>query len=265
MFFTLSKVFWMIADPGNLLVILMCLGIVSLVFRWRRLGRFLIGFAVLACLVIAVAPLGRSLILILEDRFPQPASLPPKVEGIITLGGFANQFVTKARGQVTFSGAVERLIELVALSRRYPEAKLVISGGSGDLFRQDVKEADVLGPALDAMGVNRARVILESDSRNTHENAVMTRQLLNPKPGENWVLITSAFHMPRAVGSFRQAGWTVIPYPVDYNLEGPESIRWGFNFYGGLGALSLGLREWIGLITYRLMGRSDAMFPASVR
>jgi uncharacterized SAM-binding protein YcdF (DUF218 family) len=114
------------------------------------------------------------------------------------------------------------------------------------------------------MGVNRARVVLESNSRNTFENAVMTRDLLKPKPGENWILITSAFHMPRAVGCFRKAGWTVIPYPVDYNLEGPRSVRWGFNFAGGLNSLSLGLHEWIGLITYRLWRRTDAMFPAPV-
>ncbi|MEX2451134.1 MAG: YdcF family protein [Rhodospirillales bacterium] len=262
MFFTLSKVLWVVAEPGNLLVILLSLGVVCLAFRWRRLGRLLIGTAILAALVIATAPIGQNLLLTLEDRFPQPRPLPAKIDGIIALGGFTDQFVTKARGQVSFSGAVERLIELAALSRRYPEAKLVISGGSGDLYRQDVKEAEVLGPALEAMGVDRARVVLESNSRNTWENATMTRDLLQPKPGENWILITSAFHMPRSVGCFRKAGWTVIPYPVDYNLEGTRSVRWGFNFTGGLNSLSLGLHEWIGLITYRLWRRTDAMFPA---
>ena len=265
MFFTLSKIFWIIANPGNLLVILLGLGAISLMFRWRRLGRWLIGIAVVASLFITVVPVGKHLLYRLENQFPPARTLPANVDGVIVLGGFSNQFITKARGQVALGGAVERLFELAVLARRYPEAKLVITGGSGHLFRQDIKEAQSLGPAFKALGLERGRIVLESDSRNTFENALFTYRLVKPKTGQNWILVTSAFHMPRAVGSFRKTGWNVIPYPVDYNIEGTKDLEIGFNFISGISALSQGMHEWIGLITYRILGRTNTLFPAPVK
>ncbi len=262
MTFTLSKIVWIIANPGNLLVILLGLGGVCLIFRWRRLGRWLIGIAVLASLFIAIVPLGKHLLYRLENRFPLAQSLPAKVDGIIVLGGFSNQFITKARGQVAFGGAVERLFEFAVLARRYPEAKLVITGGSGDLFRQNIKEAETLGPTLKVLGLQKRRILLESDSRNTYENALFTHKLVKPKTGQNWILITSAFHIPRAVGSFRKIGWNVIPYPVDYNIEGTKDLELGFNFISGLNALNQGIHEWLGLVMYKLLGRIDSTLPA---
>ena len=154
------------------------------------------------------------------------------------------------------------MVRMAALARRYPKAKLVFSGGSGRLGRQDIKEADVLAPFLDILGVTPKRVVYERMSRNTYENARLTYDLVKPKQGENWVLITSAFHMPRSVGSFRKAGWTVIPYPVDYKFTGKEEFNLSFDFAAGLGGLASGSHEWLGLLFYRLTGKTDAFFPA---
>jgi len=262
MFFTASKVFWMIANPGNLLLILFMIGMLALMMRAWRFGRRLIGLAVVLSLMIAIVPIGNHLLYKLENRFPVQVKLPEQIDGVIVLGGFSNQFVTKARGQVALNGAVERLIALVSLSKRYPRAKLVLTGGSGDLFRQNVKEVETLGPVLNVFGLQKERIVLEKNSRNTFENAKFTYEKFKPKKGQNWLLVTSAFHMPRAVGSFRKVGWSVIPYPVDFNIEGKKDLELGFNFIGGIGALNKGMHEWIGFFVYRLMERSESIFPA---
>lgn len=261
MFFLLSKIFWFLVAPANLLLLLVCLAAVLSWTRWRRARRWVISVAALLGLAFAVLPVGQSMMLALENRFPVVTELPPRVDGIIAIGGVVNQFVTRARGQVALGGSVERLTEFAVLARRFPEARLVFTGGSGDLFRQDVKEADVLKPFLDLVGLDMSRIVLENESRNTYENAVLTRELVNPGAEETWVVVTSAFHMPRTVGCFRKAGWTVIPYPVDFKLAGDEPFGLSFNLGSGMAMLNGGLHEWLGLVFYWLTGKSDALFP----
>jgi len=263
MLFTLSKVFWFFADPGNLLLVALCLGAVLLWSRWRRAGRWLVSAAAAAGLAAATIPMGNWLMLSLENRFPVVHDLPSRVDGIISLGGVVNPWVTKARGQLAIGGSVERLTEFAALARRYPQAKLIFTGGSGSLFDQKVKEADVLAPFLDVLGLDAGRVILENKSRNTYENALFTHALANPQPDETWILITTAWHMPRAYGSFRKAGWQVIPYPVDFNFKGDEQFDLLFNLRSGLSRLAGGLHEWLGLFSYWVMGRTVSVFPAA--
>ena len=262
MFFIVSKVAWFIVNPGNLLLIVLGLGGCLLWTRWRRAGRWLVSLAVLAALAMATLPLGTRLYLPLENRFPVAGDLPERIDGIIALGGVVDQFVTVARGQVALGGTAERLTEFAALARRYPDARLVFTGGSGDLVRQGVKEADVLRPFFDVLGLDAERILFENQSRNTYENAVVTFGLVKPKPGERWILVTSAFHMPRAVGCFRRVGWRVIPYPVDFNFEGDETFELAFDLAGGINAFAGGLHEWLGLTFYWLTGKTDTFFPA---
>ena len=261
MFFTFSKIFWIVADPANFLLILLCIGVV-LLFTWsQKWGRRMIAAVATVWLVLAVLPVGAWMFLPLEDRFPIVDHLPKKVDGIIALGGVVNQFVTKARGQVAIGGAVERLTEFADLVKRYPNAKAVYTTGSGNLTRQDIKEADVVSPLLKKLGLEPSKIIFENQSRNTFENAMLSKELVNPKPDETWVLITSAFHMPRSVGVFRKAGWAVIPYPVDYYLSGKTPDLLSFSAGSGLGRFSTALHEWIGLLVYRLTDKSDEVFP----
>jgi uncharacterized SAM-binding protein YcdF (DUF218 family) len=279
MFFDLSKTAGaFLANPGNLFFVLLLAGTVLL---WtparpdrgasfdargdspaRRLGRVLVTLAALIGLVAATAPMGRLARLALEDRFPPPESWPAEVDGVVVLGGMVDPFVSRARGQLILGDAVERLLAFAEFGRRYPRAQLVFSGGSGVLGRQDATEAETLRPHLAQFGLDPARVVFEGRSRNTYENAVFTRDLVRPAPGETWVLVTSAFHMPRAMGAFRRAGWTVVPYPVDYHLEPAQAGAWGFDFLAGFGSLRAALHEWTGLVVYRLTGRTDALFPA---
>jgi uncharacterized SAM-binding protein YcdF (DUF218 family) len=265
MFFTLSKIFWIIADPANFLLISLCIGGVLLLTWSQKWGRRIICMVTVVWLFIAVLPLGSWMFLPLENRFPIVNQLPKKVDGIIALGGVVNQFVTKARGQVAIGGAVERLTEFAELVKRYPNAKAVYTTGSGSLTRQDIKEADVVGPFLKKLGIEPSQIIFENQSRNTFENAILSQKIVKPKPDETWVLITSAFHMPRSVGVFRKAGWAVIPYPVDFYLSGKAPGMFSFNAGAGLGRVSGALHEWIGLLVYRLTGRIDEFFPGKNR
>ena len=263
MFFWLSKLLWMVASPFNLLLVGLLAGSLLLWTRWQRLGRGLIGVTVGAATLVAVLPLGELLLIRLEDRFPVVAEPAAPVDGIVVLGGVVNQVLTRSRGQMAIGGAVERLTELATLARMHPQAKIVFTGGSGDPFAQDLKEADVLEPLLLTLGLDPARIILENQSRNTYENAVYARELAAPAAEERWVLVTSAFHMPRAVGCFRRAGWgNLVPYPVDFHFAPGQRFGLGFDLGRGLGWLQAGLHEWLGLIFYRLTDRTSAFFPA---
>jgi len=262
-FFWLSKILWFVASPTNLLLVALLAGVLLSWTRWQRLGRWLISCVALTAALIATLPAGEAMWSRLEDRFPVVSEPVESIDGIVVLGGVVNQLLTRSRGQMAIGGAVERLTELANLARMHPQAKIIFTGGSGDPFAQDVKEADVLPPLLRTLGLDPGRVVLENQSRNTYENAVYSRELAAPKPGERWVLITSAFHMPRAVGCFRRAGWEgLLPYPVDFHLPPGGDYGWRFNLLSGLGWLEEALHEWIGLLFYRLTDRTDAFFPA---
>lgn len=260
MTFALSKIFWMVVQPGNLLLLLLLLGLLLGLTRWRRLGRWLTAGVALAFLAIAILPLGDWLIVPLEQRFPGPDKLPDRVDGIIVLGGAVSVGATVEYGRPALNGHAERMTEFIALARRYPQAKLVFTGGSAALLGDGkVTEADVAQFLFETIGPAPERVIYESESRNTFENAVNSKRLVAPNDGETWLLVTSAFHMPRAVGVFRKAGWTVQPYPVDYKSRRRPQMRVGLS--GGLSMLHFATHEWIGMVAYHLLGRMDEVFP----
>ncbi len=259
--FLIGKLGWAVLQPGNLLVLLLSAGFLLLLSSRGRRGKALIGLATVGFIVLAVVPLGPALLLELEQRFPRPAALPARIDGILVLGGAVDPRLSLAYGETVFNGSVTRVLAATALARRHPEAKLALVGGEGDFFPTGYPEARAtLGFVLDE-GIARDRVILEPRSRSTHENAVFARALIRPKPGENWVLITSAFHMPRAVASFRAVDWPVIPYPVDYKVDPKAGLSPNFNMLDGLSAFTIAGKEWLGLAAYRLFGWTRELFP----
>jgi uncharacterized SAM-binding protein YcdF (DUF218 family) len=259
--FVLSKLLWFAVRPGTLAVLLAVAGLV-LIWRGRRSGRWplLLGIGFFA--MVIVTPIPPLLLLPLEERFARPAAPPERVDGIIVLGGAVDQNLTEARGIPALNGAAERMTEGVALARRYPGARLVFTGGQGSLVHGRLSEADVARALWTAMGVPEGQVIYEDRSRNTHQNAVLTRDLVQPQPGETWLLVTSASHMPRSVGVFRKAGWEVVPWPVNFRTGRSFAALYDAPFPERIGQFESGMREWIGLAAYWLMGRTDALFPA---
>ncbi len=267
MFFYLSKIGWFVLQPSNALILALVAGLVLMALGWRfgrRLGRGLVVLAGAGLVIAGFSPLGQLLILPLEDRFPawrESADAPPP-DGVIMLGGAFATIVSEGRGSAELNQAAERLTAFAALARLYPEARLVISGGSAQILYYDITETEVAMTILADLGVDPARLELEDRSRNTYENAVYSRALVDPGPDEHWLLVTSAFHMPRAVGCFRAVGFDVEAYPVDYRTRGPED-RWR-PFYSaseGLRRTDLATREWVGLVVYRLTGRIHAFLP----
>jgi uncharacterized SAM-binding protein YcdF (DUF218 family) len=244
MAFVLSKLLWAVLAPGNLSLLLLVAGLV-----WRR-----VLYVVVPLLVaLAVFPVAAWLALPLENRYP-PAPPPDHVDGIVVLGGAIDGPLSAARGQPVMGEAAERLTATVALARRYPEARILFSGGEGTLLPQGHAEADASVAFFTEAGVRRPRLMIENRARNTWENALYSRALAQPKPGQTWLLVTSAWHMPRALGCFRKLGWEVLPWPVDYRTD-PGRIVLGFAFGEQIAALNLVIKEWAGLAAYWAMDR----------
>ena len=259
--FVLSKIFLFVINPGVWVPGLLLIGVALLWTRWSRTGRRLLTGLTVFLLLIAVVPLGQTIIAPLENRFPTVEKIDGPVNGIIVLGGTVVQSLTLDRGQPALSDGAERLTEFVKLARAYPHARLIFTGGSGSILRQDLKEADTARQFLQEMGLDTGRVTFEADARNTMENALFSYRLMQPAANERWLLVTSASHMPRAMGVFRKAGWQPTAYPVDYKTFRHYDWSPGFNLTGGLGTLGDGLYEWLGLAIYRLLGRSEEFFP----
>jgi uncharacterized SAM-binding protein YcdF (DUF218 family) len=263
MFFPVSKIFWLIAEPATLLVLIASVGVALSFTPWARTGRKLAALAVLGLLIILFTPLGQALLQPLENRFPPPpADLPPPT-GIIVLGGGLEEAKSEARGQTLLNDDGMRLIAGLQLARRYPTARLIFTGGSGNFLEHEPAEATGVQKFWLDLGGATDRMIFEAKSRNTWDNAVFTRDLVKPQYGDTWLLVTSAWHMPRSMGIFRRLGFHVTAYPVAYRTFG-DARDWGFfaSASDRIATLDLGVREWIGLLAYRLTGKTNALFPA---
>lgn len=171
--------------------------------------------------------------------------------------------VSSARGAVALNEAAERITATAELARSYPNARIILSGGTNALIFDGAIEAVFAVRQLEALGVPHDRITAEEQSRNTIENAVFSRLIANPKPGERWLLVTSAYHMPRAMGVFRTAGFPVEAYPVDWRTRGPADRVRPFKSLGdGLRRTDTAVHEWIGLVAYWLTGKTGSLFPA---
>jgi uncharacterized SAM-binding protein YcdF (DUF218 family) len=267
MFFVLAKIFGFFALPSNVLISLGVLGVLLTATRFARAGRRLAAIALVLIAIAGWSPLGNALILPLEERFPaydfswDTSRGAPA--GIICLGGAVDTVVSPARGEVALNEAAERMTAIAELMRRYPQAHLVFSGGSGRLIFDGVTEAELAVRLFESFGIEKSRVILENKSRDTDENARFTKELVQPRPDERWLIVTSAHHMPRAIGAFRAAGFPVEAFPVDYRTRGAIDLLRPFSpLSDGLRRTDTAMREWVGLVVYRMTGRTSELFPA---
>jgi uncharacterized SAM-binding protein YcdF (DUF218 family) len=262
MFFIASKIFWMLAHPLSLATILALGSFLSSVIGWRRLAATAGGLGFLVLVISGWTTAGALMLHPLEDRFSRPAEMPDRVEGIVVLGGGFEGGVNQVRGGYELNASGDRFVEAAALALRYPEAKVLVSGGTGALILEGEGDGETAPRLLEALGVHRGRLLLDNEARNTEENAIFSKRLADPRDGETWLLVTSAFHMPRSVGLFRKAGFQVVPWPADYRTSGSE--RPGLaedNAFDSTQNTALAIREWIGLAAYRLTGRIDTLLP----
>jgi uncharacterized SAM-binding protein YcdF (DUF218 family) len=262
MFFVLSKTVAFLFFPSNALIVLGLAGLALAVTRWRRAGIGLMAAGILLLAAAGFLPVGNALTHILETRFPSWRETGGAPDGIVILGGAISPKLSRTHGEPIIDGDAGRITALVKLARAYPRARIVYSGGDASLLSSEAPEADFIHPLLDGFGIPRERVLLEARSRNTAENADFTKQLVNPKPGERWLVVTSAQHMPRAIGCFRKAGFQVEAYPVGWRTTRYFDSLGERTLSDGLKRLDSAAYEWIGLLAYRVTGKTTALFPA---
>jgi uncharacterized SAM-binding protein YcdF (DUF218 family) len=262
LFFVLSKTLGVMLLPTNFLIGLGLIGAMLLATRLARAGRRVVVTALVLLAISAFSPLGKLLLYPLEQRFPpwDPGQGAP--DGVIILGGSIDADLSISHDTTIVRSAPDRIIAAAALARRYPNARIVFSGGSSNLISNDAREADFAAAVFESLGISASRLIMERGSRNTQENAEFSRALAAPKPGERWLMVTSAFHMPRSVGVFRKAGFDVEPYPVDWRVGGRDDLfAFSNQAADGLGRMDLAVREWVGLVAYRVTHKTNELLP----
>jgi uncharacterized SAM-binding protein YcdF (DUF218 family) len=258
MFFTLAKIFSFFASPGHLGLLLLVAGTLLLFTRRRRAARWLLLPAVLGglCLTGPVQWLAQPL----ENRFPEKPALC-RIDGIIMLGGGEEPKLARARGEPILRGGAGKYFEALDLLRRFPDAKLIVAAGSGAWDPAGTHETDVAAALFAQAGIPADRLILESESRDTFENFQNAKAIAAPPPNGRWVLLTTALHMPRSVAIAREVGFPVIPWPTDY-MTAPTGLMPTDYFDDGLRLFDGVFHEWIGLLVYRLTGRTATLLPA---
>jgi len=262
LFFALSKTIGFMLLPTNFLLGIGVLGALMQVTRFSSFGRKLLIASTVLLAICGFSSLGNLLLYPLEARFPPWDTALGAPDGIVVLGASIEAELSAAHGVPVVRSSPDRIIAAAALAHRYPNARIVFSGGSANLLSNDAREADYAGEIFESLGIAKSRLIMERRSRNTAENAEFSKALAAPKQGERWLLVTSAFHMPRSVGLFRKVGFPVDPYPVDWRVGGRSDL---LNFINvaddGLGRVDIAVREWIGLLAYRASGRIDELLP----
>lgn len=250
MFFIASKVFWLLVRPEVIIAALVVLAAVLLIARRVRWGRRVAVLAAVAVISMSFFALWRPLMTPLENAYPVNPDMAEAPAGIIVLGGSELTDLTGVWGQPQVNSAGERFIEALALAHRFPEATVMFAGGNGSL-RRERSGSEVAEALFLRVGLPPERLLFERDSRNTAENAAFLKAQLGDRQGP-WVLITSAFHMPRSVATFCAAGWTdIVPWPVDHRTGGRTP-----GFSTNLEFLNIAVKEWIGMVAYRATGRA---------
>lgn len=261
LFFILSKLAWGLLSPTNLIVLLFTLATILLFLNRAKAAKRILLPTALLSLSVLLYPLGDMLIYPLESRFSKPAELPESIDGIIVLGGGEELKLSLSWHTQELGNGGDRYVAAAILAKQYPETQVIFSGGSGSLLFQGVNnEGSIAHILLTNLGVNKQRLIIESQSRNTFENFQLMKPLL-PKSDGVYLLVTSAFHMPRSVAIARKQGIEVIAYPVDYRSNTPQYRQWDFNLFEHLEVLEPAWREWIGLTVYYWTGKTSSWLP----
>jgi uncharacterized SAM-binding protein YcdF (DUF218 family) len=265
LFFYLSKSTWLLIKPDSLFLFALTL---TGILWWRgydRLARRLLVFLILMAWIVYIVPVGGWLKTPLDTRFETNPGLPERIDGVIVLGGSVITRASSYWQQLETNDYADRIIHFITLAQRYPTAKLVFTGGNASISGSGSTEAEHVRDLFKTRGIKNERIIIEDQSRNTAENAVYSKRLARPQPGENWILITSSTHMPRSVGLFCKQNWPVIPYPVDHGSVPDGEFNPSPNLVHNVETLNQAVYEWIGLTAYYFSGKIDQWLPSGCR
>lgn len=250
----MSEWMWSLLQPSSLLVILVALALLASLLRWVALATTLLTLFLASIAAIVFLPLDEWLGAPLEDQV-MAAALPERVDGIVVLGGAVDWRVSQDRSQLSLNAAGERVVAAAALAQRYPEARLIFTGSFGDVFARDLRTTPQPGTLFYGPHFAGRQISYLGASRSTYEDALLALEEATPQAGETWLLVTSAYHMPRAEGTFRALGWRLLPVPVDYRSTGHPRLQASFEVAGRLADLDRLVREWGAITVYRREGR----------
>jgi uncharacterized SAM-binding protein YcdF (DUF218 family) len=247
--------------PSNLLGVATVLGFVLLLLRFR-IGIIVAALSVAALLAAGFGPLGNVLLTPLEERFPEWRYPKQHIDGIIVLGGSYDFVRHPYLSTIVLEDDTEPLALVVDLARRYPQAKVVVSGGSS--YSHEVSEASIMKDYFASFGIAPERIVTEDRSLNMAQSAQFTANLLHPDPSSRWLLLTYGHLMPRAVGAFRKAGFELFPFPVHLRNPSGWDVMWNSDrsFAENLRKVDISTHEWLGLVYYKFKGYSDQWFPS---
>jgi uncharacterized SAM-binding protein YcdF (DUF218 family) len=264
-FFYSSKLFWILMSPDSLFLILLTTSVILLFTRWQKKGIKLLLLLTFLAWLLALMPVGEWFFYPLEKQFSSNPLLPERIDGIIVLGGSVNPSLSQYWQQLETYSNHERLSQFILLAKKYPHARLLFTGGNSSLHQGEPTEADQVKDFFIHSGIQEKRLLLENKARNTYENAVFSKQLARPLSDENWVLITSAYHMPRAIGVFCKQGWPTIPFPVDHASQPDKLFDPDFKLSDHISDLVEASHEWVGLLAYYASGKINHLLPNECR
>ncbi len=260
MSFYLSKIIWVILNPFNIFIFFIVLTTILYLFKFKKMSIIIFLTNSFFILVICFLPIGNYLIHLIEKEYHSNINIPNKIDGIIILGGATNPLMFKEYKQISVNGSAERLIESVYVIKKFKDSKVIFSGGSGVVSRTDLAHSHVAKSFFKKMGFEDDRIIFEGNSRNTYENILFSKEIANPKINENWLLITSASHMKRALLIGSKHNWNFIPYPVDFKTKKKFKFTPNLSLLSNLNSFQEGSHEWLGLISYYFMNRTNSIF-----
>lgn len=250
----MTEALWGLLQPSTLLMLLVGAALVATWLRWTAMAATLLTAFLVAVAAVVLLPVDEWLGAPLETRVAA-APLPDRVDGVVVLGGGVDWRATRARGQLALNAAGERVAAAAALAQRYPEARLVVTGSFADAFADDFRAAPsdaslFFGPHFAGRDVRYLGA-----ARSTYEDALLALEAAAPRAGETWLLVTSAWHLPRALGTFRALGWTLLPVPVDFRTTGELRVAPSWDVAATLTDLDRLVREWGAIAVYRREGR----------
>ena len=261
LFHMLSGLEALLLTPTNLIALVILVGLA--LSSWSKTsvaGRRLAVGGGVVFVVLAVLPVGDLMLAPLERRFPPVQVGIGPVAGVVVLGGSLSLIDEPDRPDAQPSQAAGRLFEAARLAGLYPTAPVLVSGGPINPA-SGRSEADAVAAVLIRLGVAPSRIIRERGSADTYQNARFSAAMVHPRPGPPWLLVTSAFHMPRAVGAFRKAGFEVTAAPSDWRAN-DRFLGASWSASSNLGKVDVASKEYLGLAVYALRRRSNALFPA---
>ena len=256
MFYYISKIFWIFFNPFNFLILLLLIGLI-LHFLKKKIYKKIYLITLSLLIITSILPTGYYLIWKLENSYSLP-NIPDNIDGMLILSNGIDVKRTYEHNQLILNGKIERLIEPVKLIKKFPNATIIISGNN-DTFGK-FTSVNLTKNLYGKFGIQSSKIIFEDKSRNTYENIYFSKKLIDSK---NWLLITSAIHMKRAIYVAEKLEMNFIPYPVDFTKTKNFSFK---NFYRRNNYL-LNMQDFqsasyeiIGLIAYYLTGKSSKIY-----